>query len=113
MGREGAGLVREGRMQSQCAAMSRELSEIMLQCSKKYLSSAQTKNRYKSTILTVKGPAKTFFCSRGPLFCCVVVRCNLYGRGEAALPLLPFLGVSSLMNCGAYGRRFFLVWTVQ
>ena len=23
---------------------------------------------------------------------------------------LPFLGVSSLMNCGGFGRRFFLAW---
>jgi len=25
---------------------------------------------------------------------------------------LPFLGVSSLMNCRAFGRGFFLVWTL-
>jgi hypothetical protein len=108
MGREGAGLVREGTPQSQCAAMSRNLSEFMLRRSKNYLSTAQTKNRYKTTILTVMRAVKTFFLAKRPLSCCVVVRCNLYGGGEAALPLLPFLGVSSLMNCGAYGRRFFL-----
>jgi hypothetical protein len=26
---------------------------------------------------------------------------------------LPFLGVSSLMNCRAFGRGFFLVWTLE
>jgi hypothetical protein len=111
MGREGAGLVREGPLQSQCAAMSRGLAEFMLRRSKKYLSTAQTKSRYKTTILTVMRAVKAIFLAKRPLSCCTVVRCNLYRRGEAALPLLPFLGVSSLMNCGASGRRFFLAWS--
>ena len=36
-----------------------------------------------------------------------MVRCTPYWICEASLTPLPFLGVSSLMNCRAFGRGFF------
>ena len=66
------------------------------------------RHAYKALKTNNKQPKEMFLRRTAYFFACRIVRRTVYMRREASLTPLPFLGVSSLMNCRAFGRGFFL-----